>query len=188
MFCPRCGRRQAQEELRFCNGCGFLLEDVAAALKNEGRVERNVVPAARELKRGVTKALALMTLSAVFFQLSLIMGTPEPSYFVQFNMAVGILCYVFGLVWVVHTFRKNSAASRHRADEEGLDRTDGRPRSLGAGRASSARRLNEPDLSGLVDADALSGVGLKTNELVERAPSVTEGTTKLLEKDSESTL
>lgn len=43
--------------------------------------------------------------------------------------------------------------------------------------------MNEPDLSGLVSADAFSGSRLKTNELIDPQPSVTEGTTKLLEED-----
>lgn len=183
MFCPRCGRSQAQGDLRFCNGCGFLLADVSEALSNDGRVERSVVPATRELKKGVSKALILMTLSAAFFLLSLILGTPEPSYFVQFNMAVGILCYVFGLVWVIQTFRKKSKEDSNYTGEEER-RTGDAPRTLEGNRRTSAPRLNEPDLSGLVGADALSGAGLKTNELIERRPSVTDGTTKLLEKDS----
>ena len=184
MFCPRCGRRQAQEDLRFCNGCGFLLADVSEALSNEGRVERSVVPAARELKKGVSKALVLMTLAAAFFLLSLILGTPEPSYFVQFNMAVGILCYVVGLVWVIQTFRKKSKEDSNHTDEEGRYKSHDAPQTLEGNRRTSAPRLNEPDLSGLVGADALSGAALKTNELVERQPSVTEGTTRRLEKDS----
>ena len=184
MFCPRCGRRQAQGDLRFCNGCGFLLADVSEALSNDGRVERKVVPAARELKKGVSKALVLMTLAAAFFLLSLILGTPEPSYFVQFNMAIGILCYVVGLVWAIQTFRKKSKENSSHADEEARHKTHDEPRTLEGRRANSAPRLNEPDLSGLVGADALSGAALKTNELVERRPSVTEGTTRRLEKDS----
>jgi hypothetical protein len=182
MFCPRCGRPQVQDEVRFCNACGFLLTDVSEALKNDGRVERSAVPATRELKKGAAKAVGLMTLSGIFFLVSLILGTPEPSLFVQFNMLVGILCFVFGLLWIAHTFRRKSPESPGHADGEGGGLTHGAPQSL-EGRRESARRLNEPDLSGLVDADALKGGGLKTNELIERAPSVTEGTTKLLEKD-----
>lgn len=184
MFCPRCGRSQAQDETRYCNGCGLLLTDVAEALDNDGRIERSVVPAARELRGRAAKGLALLTLSALFFLLSLILGTPEPSFFVQFNMAVGILCFLSGLVWIAHTIWKKTAASKSHFDEESLERTLDVSRSPRGRHAVNARGLNEADLSGVVGADVRRGGGLKTDELVERAPSVTEGTTRLLEEDS----
>ena len=175
MFCPRCSREQASGEVRFCSGCGFPLADVAEALANDGRVERHAVEATLEIKKGVAKALVVMALSAVFFLVSLILGTPEPSPFVQFNMLVGVLFYLFGFGIVAHTFWKRREVSRHERERQ----PEAVTQSLDEGRRSSARQLGEPDLSGLVDADALSGGGLKTGEMVER-PSVTEGTTKLL--------
>src|ERR1051325_1915495 len=174
MFCPRCSREQASEQVKFCNGCGFPLEDVAEALANDGRVERHVPAATREIKKGVAKALVVMTLSAVFFILSLILGTPEPSVFVQFNMLVGILFYLLGLALVAHTFWRRREARRH---EDECQKAARDTQSLSG--QSSARRLGEPDLSGLVDADAFSGSNPKTAEMSGR-PSVTEGTTKLL--------
>jgi len=183
MFCPRCGRQQALDETRYCNGCGLLLSDVTEALENDGRIERSVVAAARELRRGAAKALALLTLSALFFLLSLILGTPEPSFFVQFNMAVGILCFLVGLVWIAHTVWKKTAGSRGRADEEKREQPLDVSQSLRGRHAESARSLNEADLSGVVGADVLRGGGLKTDELVERPPSVIEGTTRLLKED-----
>lgn len=184
MFCPRCGRQQAQDGVRFCNGCGFLLADVAEALRGGGLVDRDDAPSVREFRKRVTKALVVMTLSAAFFLASLILGTPEPSAFVQFNMLVGTLCYVFGLALITHAFLRKSKGSRSDADDDGRRAAhDDGPRSLEGLDPTSARRLNEPDLSEVVSADAFSGAQLKTNELVEPRPSVTEGTTRLLEKD-----
>jgi len=68
-------------------------------------------------------------------------------------------------------------------DEESLERTLDVSRSLRGRHAESARSLNEADLSGVVGADVLRGGGLKTDELVERPPSVIEGTTRLLKED-----
>jgi hypothetical protein len=175
MFCPRCSREQASGEVKFCSGCGFPLADVAEALANGGRVERHAAAATRDIKKGVTKALVVMTLSAAFVILSFVLGTPEPPSSVQFNLLVGVLFYLFGLALVAYTFWKRSKESRHERERQ----QEAVTQSLkGVGR-SSARQLDEPDLSGLVDADAFSGGGLKTGEVVER-PSVTEGTTKLL--------
>jgi cytochrome c biogenesis protein CcdA len=175
MFCPRCSREQASGEVKFCNGCGFPLADVAEALANGGRVERHAAAATRDIKKGVTKALAVMTLSAAFVILSLVLGTPEPPPSVQFNVLVGVLLYIFGLALVAHTFWKRSKESRRERERQQAAVTQ----SLEGFGRSPARQLGEPDLSALVDADALSGGGPKTAEAVER-PSVSEGTTGLL--------
>jgi hypothetical protein len=183
MFCPRCSREQASEEVRFCNGCGFHLVDVAEALRNEGLVARSVIPETQALKKSVMKALVVMSLSAIFFLLTLILGTPEPSYFVQFNLSVGILCYLFGLGWIAHSFWRQSKEVSHHMEERGSHRVPDKAQSLEGRHRKSAPHLNEPDLSRLVDANTVFGDEPKTSDLMERPPSVTEGTTKLLEKD-----
>jgi lipid-A-disaccharide synthase-like uncharacterized protein len=82
----------------------------------------------------VVKGLVVMTLSAIFFIVSLILGTPEPPFFVQFNMLVGILCYLLGLILIVHSFwRKTKETSRH-MDERGRRLDTGEFDSLEAGR------------------------------------------------------
>ena len=171
MFCPRCSREQSSEEIRFCNGCGFRLTDIAEALRNEGQVVRAVSPDAREFKKSVAKALVVMTLSAVFFLLSLILGTPEPSYFVQLNMSVGILCYLFGLVWIASSFWKETKKTSRHADEDGRHSLPDK---------ESTPRLGEPDLSSFVDADTLARDTPEQDALKTAPPSVTEEPTKLL--------
>jgi hypothetical protein len=184
MFCPRCSKEQFSDEVRFCKSCGFPLIDVAEALKNDGLVERNVIPITKDLKKSVTKVLVIMTLSTIFFLLTLILGTPEPSYFVQFNMLVGILCYFFGVVWITHSFWRKSKEIPRYVDVQGRHLVLDKTQSLeDRRRQESTPRLNEPDLSRMVDADMLAGKDAKTGELIERPPSVTEGTTRLLEKD-----
>ncbi len=182
MFCPRCSQEQVSDEVRFCKGCGFALTDVAEALQNNGVVNRTVVPSVAQLKKDAAKGLAVMTLSGIFFLISLIMGTPEPSYFVQFNMLVGILCYVFGLAWIAYTFwRKSKETAR---DESIRHLAEGQRQSLDEHGAEPALRLSEPDFSNVADASVLHANQLKTKELAEqtkRPPSVTERTTRLLE-------
>jgi hypothetical protein len=183
MFCPRCSQEQISDDVRFCKSCGFPLVDVTEALKNDGLVNRNVIPITQDLKKNVMKALVLMSLSAIFFLLTLILGTPEPSYFVQFNMLVGILCYLFGLVWIAHSFWKKSKDIPRYVDDQGRYLVLGKSQSLGDRRQASPPQLNETDLSQIVNANVLPGKNPKTSELIERPPSIAEGTTKLLEKD-----
>lgn len=182
MFCPRCSQEQVSDEVRFCKGCGFALTDVAEALQHNGVVNRMVVPSTAQLKKDAVKGLAVMTLSGIFFLLSLIMGTPEPSYFVQFNMLVGILCYVFGLAWIAYTFRRKSKEAA--LDETSRHLNEAHRQGLDGPRAEPALRLSEPDFSNVADASVPPANQLKTKELAEREPrppSVTERTTRLLE-------
>ncbi|HEX8138272.1 MAG TPA: hypothetical protein VF544_11825 [Pyrinomonadaceae bacterium] len=183
MFCPRCSQEQISGDVRFCKSCGFPLVDVAEALKNDGLVNRSVIPITQDLRKSVMKALVIMSLSAIFFLLTLILGTPEPSYFVQFNMLVGVLCYLFGLVWIAHSFWKKSKEIPRYVDEQGRYLVLGKSQSLEDRRQESTSQLKEPDLSQIVDANVLSGKNSKTSELIERPPSIAEGTTKLLQKD-----
>jgi hypothetical protein len=183
MFCPQCSQEQVSDEVRFCKSCGFSLVDVAEALKNDGLVDRNIIPITQDLKKSVMKSLAVMTLSAIFFLLTLILGTPEPSYFVQFNMLVGILCYLFGVVWIVRSFWRKSKEIPRYMDSQGRHWALGKPPSLEGQRQEPVRLLNEPDLTQAVNANVLSGKHSKTRSLVGEPASVTEGTTELLEKD-----
>ena len=184
MFCPRCSQQQVSDEVRFCKGCGFALTDVAEALQNNGVVNRTVVPSTAQLKKDAAKGLAVMTLSGIFFLISLIIGTPEPSYFVQFNMLVGILCYVFGLVWIAYAFWRKSKETELLARDAKSHPYEAQQHSLDDARVESTLRLSEPDFSQVADANLSAANQLKTKELLEREPrppSVTERTTKLLE-------
>ena len=44
-----------------------------------------------------------MVFGLVFLVLSLIIGTPEPSLFVQFNMLIGILASIFGVGFITYS-------------------------------------------------------------------------------------
>ena len=104
MFCPRCSQEQVSDKINFCPRCGFLLSDVAEALQNNGRVERNLIQSAKSIKKDASIGISLMFLSAAFILLSFIFGTPEPSYFVQFNLFVGILVFFSGIVFIGYKF------------------------------------------------------------------------------------
>lgn len=173
MFCPRCAQQQISYETHYCSACGFLLTDVAEALKNDGLVERNVAENTRDLKRSVSVGLLAIILSSVFFVLSLIFGTPEPSYFVQFNLLVGLLVFLFGLTWIGYVFwfrseRTFPHAEKHVNNERALF-TSSKEKVLPESRQEYVSPIH----------------GLQTNEL-EVIPSVTEGTTKLLEKEEKT--
>ena len=173
MFCPRCAQQQISDETHYCSACGFLLSDVAEALENDGLVERNVAENTRDLKRSVSFGLLAIILSSIFFILSLIFGTPEPSFFVQFNLLVGLLVFLFGLAWIGYAFWLRPEKTLARAEKH-----INNERVLAAG-------SKKKGLPGSMQEYVSPIKGLQTNEL-EGIPSVTEGTTKLLEQDEKT--
>jgi hypothetical protein len=180
MFCPNCSQEQISDDIKFCKSCGFPLADVSEALKNNGYVERNVVQSAKELKKDVTKGVVVITLSSLFFILSLIFGTPEPSYFVQFNLLIGVLCFIFGLILIGYSFFKKPV---NKSEQENYQFDSRKQPQFVLENQKTEFLLNEKDFSEFVDVKAFDTSRLKVEQIVEQPPSVSEGTTKLLNKE-----
>ena len=65
MHCPRCGQQQVSEETRFCSRCGFPLSLVSEILANGG-----VLPQLAELQRGGENKKWLTRKNALKFSLA----------------------------------------------------------------------------------------------------------------------
>lgn len=173
MFCPKCGQQQVSDEIRFCSRCGFTLKDVAEALKNNGRVEREIIQSSRDLKLTTVKGVSIMSLGGIFLLISLILGTPEPSYFVQFNLLVGILMFLFGTLFISYNFWIKPKFA---------DQTDGSgSREIPGPDRAEIKNLPEADLSDLAGY-APPAAKFTTRDLADPV-SVTEQTTRNLKKE-----
>ena len=67
MYCPQCGQLQVSDVTRFCSRCGFLLEGVIAVLAAGGAVPTRYVQARKQLSprsKGVRQG-AMMMLSTI---------------------------------------------------------------------------------------------------------------------------
>jgi hypothetical protein len=173
MFCPKCSQKQISDEIKFCSKCGFSLLDVAEALNNDGRVERNVIPVSRELKLTTVKGVSIMSLGGIFLLISLILGTPEPGYFVQFNLFAGILMFLFGILLIGYNFwikPKFSEKNREPNTPETAQLKN-----------SQINELPEADFSDLADYSPPTP-GFTTRELGDPV-SITEQTTRNLKKE-----
>jgi hypothetical protein len=64
MFCPQCGQQQVSDNVRYCSRCGFLLEGVSVVVASGGQLPmRYVQSASRELSprsKGVRQGALLM--------------------------------------------------------------------------------------------------------------------------------
>lgn len=67
MYCPQCGQQQVSEATRYCSRCGFLLDGVTAVLASGGQIPRHYVqPGHRKLSprsKGIRQGALLMLLT-----------------------------------------------------------------------------------------------------------------------------
>jgi hypothetical protein len=177
MHCPSCGQQQVSQETKFCSRCGMPLGTVAEVLAHGG-----YLPQLAELGKKKTffsrrNGLAFTLIWFLFFLF--IMAPFWGIMNVEELAALSAILAIFGgLIMLISTFLflKKDAPVMH------VD-----PTFLGP---SSQRNMHgQPDFSALpphqsIPASAYgpprAGSWRDTNDL---QPSVTEGTTKLLEKD-----
>lgn len=178
MFCPRCGQEQISENTRFCSRCGFLLETVSEILANGG-----VLPQLLELqekKTWLTRKNGLI-FSLFWFMVFVLLLTPlfgafEPNgNFAAFFALIGTMGALILLVASFLLLKKPTAnffqelPKRHQpqnlssAPQNALPPQQGQPAQSYVAPANNWKAPNTGEFA--------------------KPPSVTEDTTKLLQKD-----
>lgn len=183
MYCPRCSQEQTSEELKFCSRCGFPLALIAEILAHDG-----FLPQLAELGKKKTiftrrSGLLLALLWFMFFVLILtplagIIGAPE-----EIVAILALLGTMGGLFLTVISFML--LKKEPKAFDIPIQNTE-----TSAGRVKNLYQKNQAALpppqsipvSTFVPPPAQKN-RRDTNDLIQ--PSVTEGTTKLLERDGE---
>ena len=101
MFCPQCGQLQATGVIRFCSRCGFPLDGVIQLLSTGGMlpVYRNPeepVPASPR-RKGVKQGGLLLLSGAVLVPLLLVLASFGDSRFLEILSAfAAIICFIGG--------------------------------------------------------------------------------------------
>ena len=171
MFCPKCGQ-QSSDEVRFCPRCGLQLAGLATYVAgNEYAPARPEAPppsaemTAKRLgtRRGAKLMFFSVILFPIFFGLCFLVNGPVP-LFVPFTV------FLTGLVMLVYArlFGDELIPVQHRASRRDLGAVGDRP-ALGAPQFTPTPLFNQQRVN--------------TAEIYQ-PPSVTENTTKLLDKDS----
>ena len=178
MFCPKCSQQQASDETRFCSRCGFQLGIVKAALAaDESQVTSPLVapdapgtPARSRRQRDKTVGAFLMFLVALFVAATT--GDEGPVVIMILFWVLLTLLINLGPLWR-YFFGKDEAAASSAA-----------PKSK-PGLFRRASRQREQQALPPAQSVPVTNVGVRppfnTAEVV-RPPSVTEGTTNLLDK------
>jgi hypothetical protein len=171
MFCPKCGQ-QSSDEVRFCPRCGLQLAGLAAYVAANGHtpaaapVPRAPVMTAR--RRGMRRGAKLMFISGVLLPAAALLAfegdAPGPLLLV---LTAGLA----GLAWLIFSwlFNDNTVPVADRA---------ARKRDLAA--AGDRPALGAPQFTPTPLFNQQRG---NTAEIYQ-PPSVTENTTKMLDKDS----
>ena len=180
MFCPQCGQQQVSDNLRFCSRCGFPLEAVLQLLANRGVLPyydpaepREVSPRRRGVKQGGILLLAGVVLVPM---LSLIWSfTYGPNILDILVPLAAILFFVGGVVRMLYAAIFEEGATKHQYPYA-------RPPVVIPG--------NSPIGAALPPAPSNPAGAWRprpTTAEIRQPASVTENTTRLLDKDDPQT-
>lgn len=178
MFCPQCGQQQASGIVRFCSRCGFPLDGVIQLLGTGGMVpvyrEPDEPVPASPRRKGVKQGGMLFLSGAVIVPILAVFASFSHAAFPQILAALAaIICFIGG------PFRMLFAA----LFEEGAPR---RVMTYGPPPLAPPQQFAQPRQNvALPPPPARSPSSWRRPNTAELAgpPSVTENTTRLLDKE-----
>ena len=171
MFCPKCGQ-QSSDEVRFCPRCGLQLAGLPAYVAGNEYAPVRPEPAraaevtARQVgtRRGAKLMFFSVILFPVFFGLAILADNPVPLFVPFMVFLTGLAVLVYARLFGDELLRVSRRGGRDRDLAPGAAR-----QALGAAQFTPAPLFNQPR------ADTAE---------IYQPPSVTENTTRLLDKDS----
>jgi hypothetical protein len=171
MFCPKCGQ-QSSDEVRFCPRCGLQLAGLAAYVAVNDMAANRPDPARQAemtaKRRGTRRGAKLMFFSVIlfplFFGLAVLTDGPVPLFVPFMVFLTGLAVLVYARLFGDELIPTRPRGARNRDLGAGADRA-----ALGAAQFTPAPPFSQQRAN--------------TAEIYQ-PPSVTENTTKLLDKDS----
>jgi uncharacterized membrane protein len=177
MFCPQCGQQQASDAARFCSRCGFQLAAVAGLLTTNGAVTTELaveaMPAPESPRRVGARFGGKLMLSGIFISIALAI-LAEIIGFEEDIAVLGMLVFFAGFFRLLYAFIFEEGPYRKRLQQQPAYAA---PAPVAPPREAAA--LPPPQQQ---PARGYAPPRPDTAELAYR-PSVTEGTTRLLERD-----
>jgi hypothetical protein len=183
MFCPQCGQQQVTGVIRFCSRCGFPLDGVIHLLGNGGmlpvyRPSDEPVPISPR-RKGVKQGGVLLLSGAVIVPILGILGSFSNSTFLEILLGLAaVICFVGGPLRMLYAALFEEPAPKP-------FRAYGPPSPMPPVYAPQQFGPPPPNHA-LPPPQARPASGWRprpnTAELVS-PPSVTENTTRLLEKE-----
>jgi hypothetical protein len=183
MHCPRCGQQQVSEDIKFCSRCGFPLSLVSEVLAHGGFLPQLADLDSRG-KKWLTrnfgfKVSLLWFLLICFVLLPLAAITRAPG---QIVAGLAIIGFCGMLVISAISFLFLQKESKFKREQPDFSNETGASQYLSGNQGQTALPpVTSQPVSAYAPPAAGSWKAPETGELVPH--SVTEGTTKLLQKD-----
>ncbi|HSI88558.1 MAG TPA: zinc ribbon domain-containing protein [Pyrinomonadaceae bacterium] len=182
MHCPKCGQHQAAEDTRFCSRCGFLLTGIADVVAHNGMIptapiDESLSPRKAGVFKGLFMILSLFLIVPIIAMITIAArAEPFAVFFALFVLGVG------GLLRIAYALMFESTVPGARTLEQKILRRK-KPVEIEEGE----HRALPPERSVPVGvyAPPTTGKWLDTNELDRPVGSVTDSTTKLLQKEAD---
>lgn len=177
MFCPQCGQQQVSDVTRYCSRCGFLLDGVAMVLASGGAVPtaapqagyRQLSPRSKGIRQGALMMLSTLLIVPLVAIITVFLhGSPLVIPIAAITLFIG------GLLRIFYALLMEESVS---------------PITIGpmpGHMPLAARQLDQsPHNAALPPAAAHAASGWRQPQSAElyQPPSITENTTRLLDKD-----
>jgi zinc-ribbon domain len=177
MYCPQCGQQQASDSMRFCSRCGFPLEGAMVLLSHGGMIPYAPIEGEQRIspkRKGVKQGAMLFLLGAVIVPaMGVLYGFTDFNIFAFFCAISAVLFFLGGLLRMLYAA----------LFEEGA------PARPLAGVSYGPPPIAAPPIMTALPPAATSPVGgwRRRPETAEigQPPSVTDNTTRLLQKREE---
>ena len=179
MYCPQCGQQQVSDVTRFCSRCGFLLDGVTAVLAAGGQVPmRYIQPGSTKLSprsKGVRQGALMMLSTLLLVPLIAIITVNFLEPLIFLIPITAIFCFIGGLLRILYALMMEDAYPQNDLNQTGGYAPAGIPQL-----DTSARNVALPPPA----ANPAAGWRPRTNTAeIYQPPSITENTTRLLDKD-----
>jgi hypothetical protein len=182
MYCPQCGQQQVSDATRYCSRCGFLLDGVVAVLASGGVVphiqhgQKQLSPRSKGVRQGALLMLSTFLVVPIVAILSVNLLYPISHIVIPL---AAIVCFVGGLLRMLYALMMEDPYPQMDAEPGPAYSSPGIP------------QLDRPArIASLPPASANSRTGWRprpnTAEIYQ-PPSITENTTRLLDKEDPKT-
>ena len=181
MYCPHCGQQQVSDVTRYCSRCGFLLDGVMAVLASGGTLPTrylqpgNQKPSPRS--KGIRQGAMLMLSTILVVPIVAILSVNlfwEVSHIVI--PLTALFCFVGGLLRILYALLMEDSTPQIDFEQAGSYASPGTP------------QFNHTAHNAALPPAAVNPAPSwrprpNTAEIYQPPPSITENTTRLLDKD-----
>ncbi len=177
MYCPQCGQQQISETVRFCSRCGFLLEGVNVVLNSGGQIpprymqrpaDTPLSPRSKGVRQGAMLMLSTLLVVPLLAIITVNLFEPIAPLFIPL---AAVLCFVGGLLRILYALIMEDANPQYPKDANA---------NYGPGQIDAPARN-----AALPPAPAHATANWRRPQTAEiyQPPSITENTTRLLDKE-----